>query len=55
MYHETQKMFKPYFSKPSLNIGHLDFGVRYMFNEKFEISGYANARQMAGRASFEAK
>ncbi len=55
MYHEIQKIFKPYFSKPSLNIGHLVFGVRFMLIEKFEISGYADARQMARRASFEAK
>ena len=25
----------PQFLSPTLNIGHVDFGVRYMFNEKF--------------------
>ncbi|MDN3205108.1 OmpA family protein [Algoriphagus sediminis] len=31
----------PGYLSPTLNIGHIDFGVRYMFNEKFGVKGDA--------------
>ncbi len=31
----------PGYLSPTLNIGHLDFGIRYMFNEKYGIKGDA--------------
>lgn len=44
-----------YFS-PTLNIGHTDFGARYMFNEKFGLAttfGFGKFREAKGTTPFE--
>src|SRR5690606_7354147 len=44
---------------PSLNLGHVDFGVRYMFNEKFGLKldyGLGSFKEVDGESpSFETK
>lgn len=38
-FNKAMSPLTPGYLTPTLNIGHLDFGVRYMFNEKFGIKG----------------
>ncbi len=38
-FNKAMSPLTPGFLTPTLNIGHLDFGLRYMFNEKFGIKG----------------
>ena len=44
---------------PTLNIGHVDFGVRYMFNEKFGLKldyGFGSFKEVEGESpSFNTK
>lgn len=43
---------------PSLNLGHVDFGVRYMANEKFGFKvdyGFGKFKELDGEPSFETK
>ncbi len=44
----------PGFLSPTLNLGHVDFGVRYMFNEKFGAKldyGFGSFKQAEGNGS----
>lgn len=38
-FNKAMSPLTPGYLTPTLNVGHLDFGVRYMFNEKFGIKG----------------
>ena len=38
-FNKAMSPLTPGYLSPTLNIGHLDFGLRYMFNEKFGIKG----------------
>ncbi|MEB2781926.1 polymerase, partial [Algoriphagus sp. C2-6-M1] len=40
-FNKSMAPLTPGFLSPTLNIGHLDFGVRYMFNEKFGLKADA--------------
>jgi OOP family OmpA-OmpF porin len=53
--------FTPGYLSPSLNLGHLDFGARYMFNEKFGMKldyGFGSFKEAGGDSqspSFDTK
>lgn len=38
-FNKAMSPLTPGYLSPTLNVGHLDFGLRYMFNEKFGIKG----------------
>lgn len=48
----------PGYLSPTLNLGHVDFGARYMFNEKFGLKldyGFGSFKEADGEASFNTK
>ncbi len=48
----------PGYLSPTLNLGHVDFGARYMFNEKFGLKldyGFGSFKEAEGEASFNTK
>jgi OOP family OmpA-OmpF porin len=48
----------PGYLSPTLNLGHVDFGARYMFNEKFGLKldyGLGSFKEADGEASFSTK
>ena len=48
----------PGYLSPTLNIGHVDLGVRYMFNEKFGLKldyGFGSFKESEGEPSFDTK
>lgn len=48
----------PGYLSPTLNLGHIDFGARYMFNEKFGLKvdyGLGSFKEAEGEASFDTK
>jgi OOP family OmpA-OmpF porin len=51
--------FRGGYLSPTLNIGHLDFGARYMFNEKFGLKldyGFGSVKEVKGESpSFDTK
>lgn len=48
----------PGYLSPTLNLGHVDLGVRHMFNEKFGLKldyGFGSFKEADGEASFDTK
>lgn len=48
----------PGYLSPTLNLGHVDFGARYMFNEKFGLKldyGFGSFKESDGEPSFDTK
>ena len=48
----------PGYLSPTLNLGHVDFGARYMFNEKFGLKldyGFGSFKEADGEANFNTK
>ncbi len=48
----------PGYLSPTLNIGHVDLGARYMFNEKFGLKldyGFGSFKESEGEPSFDTK
>ena len=48
----------PGYLSPTLNLGHVDFGARYMFNEKFGLKldyGFGSFKEADGEAGFNTK
>ncbi len=48
----------PGYLSPTLNLGHVDLGVRYMFNEKFGLkldTGFGSFKESDGEPSFDTK